>query len=414
MRSPLLTRRDYYLLFSIYLCSVMFLNLRSGLGNVHWHDSWAIGDWLINYSGGFVRRGLPGELILRTASALHLSAAYEILALQFSLYCITFYVVWKLLENSKWSLWMIFLLLSPATFGFTVLDPYGGFRKEIIYFAVLSILLLPLADPRKNPPKAGWITTYLSLACVAMVLSHESLICYFPFLLGAVAIGFKSWGRAIGICLVPAFLSLLAFYVVVKHPGNLIVAGQICSSVGYKLNQPGSGLCSGAISALADTPQIANRKRLQWSATDNNLVFYPIVGLFALLPVIAGVWALFRDSASRYNAKILLIVTFISIAASSVLFFYAVDWGRWIYIHIFSILLLLLLIDHRRNAISGPSQPASSRRASRSAVVTAFCLLFLYTVSWNIRCSSSRPRLGYIRFALMPFKQKFPKGWLEP
>jgi hypothetical protein len=27
------------------------------------HDSWSISEWLVNYGGGFVRRGLPGELI---------------------------------------------------------------------------------------------------------------------------------------------------------------------------------------------------------------------------------------------------------------------------------------------------------------------------------------------------------------
>src|SRR5262245_54468967 len=29
------------------------------------HDNWGMTDWLINYQGGFVRRGLPGELFYR-------------------------------------------------------------------------------------------------------------------------------------------------------------------------------------------------------------------------------------------------------------------------------------------------------------------------------------------------------------
>ena len=36
-------------------------------------NGWTPGDWLVNYQGGFVRRGLPGELILLVAHALHLS-----------------------------------------------------------------------------------------------------------------------------------------------------------------------------------------------------------------------------------------------------------------------------------------------------------------------------------------------------
>ena len=31
--------------------------------NSSYDNSWTIGEWLISYAGGFVRRGLPGELI---------------------------------------------------------------------------------------------------------------------------------------------------------------------------------------------------------------------------------------------------------------------------------------------------------------------------------------------------------------
>ena len=31
--------------------------------NRFYDDSWTIGEWLISYAGGFVRRGLPGELV---------------------------------------------------------------------------------------------------------------------------------------------------------------------------------------------------------------------------------------------------------------------------------------------------------------------------------------------------------------
>ena len=31
--------------------------------NNSYDSSWTIGEWLISYAGGFVRRGLPGELI---------------------------------------------------------------------------------------------------------------------------------------------------------------------------------------------------------------------------------------------------------------------------------------------------------------------------------------------------------------
>jgi hypothetical protein len=31
--------------------------------NRFYDNSWTVGEWLISYAGGFVRRGLPGEII---------------------------------------------------------------------------------------------------------------------------------------------------------------------------------------------------------------------------------------------------------------------------------------------------------------------------------------------------------------
>ena len=62
----------YLSYFKIYLITVLFfaiiwLYLKHSVGN----DS-TISEWIINYQGGFVRRGLPGEL------AFHLASLFDI------------------------------------------------------------------------------------------------------------------------------------------------------------------------------------------------------------------------------------------------------------------------------------------------------------------------------------------------
>ena len=52
-------------------------------------DPWVIGDWLINYAGGFVRRGLMGELPLPAGDAGHIrteSLAYAVQLLAYAAY----------------------------------------------------------------------------------------------------------------------------------------------------------------------------------------------------------------------------------------------------------------------------------------------------------------------------------------
>ena len=49
---------------SAYLFVIFVLTVRYGLWQYHALGEWGIEDWLINYGGGFIRRGLSGQIIL--------------------------------------------------------------------------------------------------------------------------------------------------------------------------------------------------------------------------------------------------------------------------------------------------------------------------------------------------------------
>ena len=50
--------------FEIFFSILIILGIPLNLYNNRFYDnSWTVGEWLISYAGGFVRRGLPGELI---------------------------------------------------------------------------------------------------------------------------------------------------------------------------------------------------------------------------------------------------------------------------------------------------------------------------------------------------------------
>ena len=56
-----------YYLFFILTLAIIFLFIKHDVGN----DS-TISEWLINYQGGFVRRGLPGEIFFRLSIFLNI------------------------------------------------------------------------------------------------------------------------------------------------------------------------------------------------------------------------------------------------------------------------------------------------------------------------------------------------------
>ena len=55
-----------------FLISLIILGIPLNLYKNRFYDnSWTVGEWLISYSGGFIRRGLPGQVIFYLSSFLN-------------------------------------------------------------------------------------------------------------------------------------------------------------------------------------------------------------------------------------------------------------------------------------------------------------------------------------------------------
>ena len=102
---------------------------------------WAIGDWLINYQGGMVRRGLMGELIYQFAQYTHANLGIVVVIIQSFFYAVFLYFSYALLKQRRVLLPYIFLIFSPFIFMFQIHSMSGGYRKEIIYFAILAFVV---------------------------------------------------------------------------------------------------------------------------------------------------------------------------------------------------------------------------------------------------------------------------------
>lgn len=133
------------------------------------HSSWQITEWLINYQGGFVRRGLPGQLIFYVSDFLGIQANF--IAIFISLLAYIFLVIFLIVKTRhKFS---ALLILSPIVMG---APAYQDFiiRKDvlsIIFFLVCSKILLS---------KKKKILKYVGLNLVAIIalLSHEAFFFF--------------------------------------------------------------------------------------------------------------------------------------------------------------------------------------------------------------------------------------------
>lgn len=387
----------YRLFFFLYLTFIACIDVCYAFMHARIRSSWSIGDWLINYRAGFVRRGLPGEIVLRVGHNLHLSPIYVVLFLQLFLLAVIFYSVWTLLAHTNWNLWVIVFLISPATLAFHVLDPPAGFRKEEILFAGLGALLVLLL---RKPRHDAWLILSLSLFGVICALSHEPLVLFMPYLVAALAIGLQSVPRAIKVSTLPIVLTVVACALAARHPGSHQMALQICSSLGNSEPNSLPGICNGAIAYIGRDQAFARSEVIAYSRDYNYGLLYAVLTLFAGIPIVMACRKLWTHANLHRDLFILAAMAIVSSAASIPLFLYGGDWGRWIYIHVFCIFLLLLFIDYRRQLTPATAEPPSTLPASRPMRLAIAVFLIAYATCWTLpHIGTFKPRFGYFGLA---------------
>ena len=105
-------------------------------------------EWVINYQGGFVRKGLIGEFFFQIHKFADLNPALLILFFIIFLYLSYYFVISKFLKKIVFDKILLFALFSPIAFFFPVFNSKASARKEILFFSALSLLcyFLPKID----------------------------------------------------------------------------------------------------------------------------------------------------------------------------------------------------------------------------------------------------------------------------
>ena len=288
-----------------------------------------IGDWLINYQGGFVRRGLIGQLIylISTNKPNTIWIAY---ALQGIIYLVLSYFVLRLYFLQKRDrTWLLFLFSPAFIFLFPFYDSEGWFRKELLVYLAYVLLLYGLRDGLFRV-RYLWIS--LSLY-VCSVFSHEvaSLtLIFFLYPLYQIVKQNPDQKRKIYLFMgVYGIVSVAGIVLAVAFPGGLIAVEKICQSLTFRGLQP--EICDGAIRYLAYGMNHGLQEVMLMVQTKNYLLIYPALLLIAMVPIALTSW--------WHQRIIFLALGFISLLP---LFFVATDWGRWI--AIFTTLIFLSIL----------------------------------------------------------------------
>jgi hypothetical protein len=355
-----------------------------------------IADWQINYAGGFVRRGLLGELARLLAVHASVDTRTTIVAMQILFFVAFFGASAALLvpELARHPVFA-FAVFSPITFAFKALDPGSGGAKDIVFLALLAIQALLSTRARTDPSASNRRLLVVAAAWAAIVLTHEGFFFYLPFSVALLVLTARSRlpPLKLGLTLLPA---ILAFLLSGRFHGDPSYVTAICASLGASAPER----CEQA-GAIAWLMRPANVHVLH---TYYQIVKPPYILLTTVMAAMLGGvclallaldTAVARRVREAWDAPSGLGLT-VACFAFPVLLFALSDHGRYLSIWFSSAVLVLAAYLSRTPLDAAAPAAAGSARGKAGVLVRALwaIVLLAYATTWSAQGSCCPDRLG--------------------
>lgn len=357
-------------------------------------DLWLTADWVINYSDGFIRRGLLGEILQLIVNATNVNIIELTTYTQifFSL-LVVFFAIYLYSKTHRTFIEKI-LLCSPAFYiAFSYWTLRAAFRKEVILIAIFAFIIILISQVTKKRISAK---TYLSIVLSLFLLFafiHEMIIFYSPFfaflffILYKQTIISKSYLIVSLIILtVSTLLLTITFYI---FHGDVTSQNIVCQSINTTTS---IDFCYGAISALSQNLSSTLLDVKYQISYNSYLIYYPLFCVLAAIPF----FMISYDKTLKISFFLIISILFVF-----PLFIIGYDWGRWltIYTSLFTLLTFYLL----------RTKMAFIRSFYSTYSVFFFIFFIIYTFSWIVPHCCAYPKqgslfmMGFVFFDFDPF-----------
>lgn len=322
-------------------------------------DGYILADWLINYQdGGFKRRGLSGSFFFLLQDFTNLRLNYLVYFAQFSIISGFFLLFIKLIRYKFTDLLYLSLLLSPIGFvGLLNTVSYVG-KKEFIVFLLFTWFVY-LLDNEKLSKNKEYI--FCATLCLATFF-HEVVLFYVPYF--AIALYLKTGERE--------FKRYIKYFLSVGIPALLIL------KFGKNINEGMS------LKILAERGVHPKYGILYWNINERDYIKQHLNEyLLYLVSLVLSIFHIGYYLKYLNNRKVVSILLIGAFLFSFPLFYLAIDWGRWMYIHMMLMIVLFgLLLE--KNVCAYMFRPIV---INKSFYMTQFIIIFslMYRVEMSGR-----------------------------
>jgi hypothetical protein len=366
-----------YLLFLFFSASIFLFNKHT-VGN----DS-TIAEWLINYQGGFTRRGLLGGLAFNLSILFKAKIRFVIFLFQLFSYLLFIVLTFNFIKNIKINFLSRLALYTPIFLLYPLGEIESLVRKETVIF-IIFIVFLNLAS---NKYKKKYCNNYIFFIFPISFLIWEPVIFFFPFIFFILYL--KNYTKSILQTITKALMislpSLIVFFIVITNPLSESGHEKMCKDLMYFFQEH----CYTALNMLKTKSTITQQFTENFpSYKIEYFVRYALIILIGFLPLL-----ILSANSKIYQKKINLLITFKSflnpliILLSFTLICYAAmfDWGRVVNIsYTFSIFTYFFLIKNNYIFLIESKFYLSIKNFFDNKKYY-YIIFFVYCFCWNVK-----------------------------
>ena len=332
--------KKHFLIFILIniILAIFWLDIKHEVGN----DS-SISEWLINYQGGFTRRGLGGEFGVALANLLDISLRRSIFLIQITIHSSYLALIYFYFKKLKFNIIQLFALYVPIFLLYPIAELEVLGRKEMLLFLFFLVTIF-FSSRKYNAKIVNYLIFFISpIVC----LIWEQVVLFFPFFASVLIVKnkLKTFKQAFNKLLIIFFPGIITFIYIFITPlsgsGHEIMCNFLENNFGERCYMSASMLISSTIHFdtlwIHDNAQFVHYLRYV-------LIF--LIGFAPLHILVSKSNFVEKDNfiTKNFRPRSLFFILYIP---TILLFIYGYDWGRWINItYTFSILLYVYLLKN--------------------------------------------------------------------
>ena len=343
-------------LFGLVLCASAFQIIRFYSFYLE-YSAWQYSDWLINYQGGFVRRGLIGEILFKLHNFFSIRLDFLVLLLVIFLYVLLALLIIKSLKYLKNSKLDTLIFLSPGFFIYPIMNSGLSGRKEILLYVIIGLFVF-----FEEKIKSKYLLGIIIFSIFFTSLTHSGLLFYIPYLIFIFLLVKIERDKKLKYTeLFIILLSMLSVLLLITfNQGSKLQVIEICSSIkSFVLDDcPNEGQFFWLAVPVKD--HIGFKSLTDLSDFRTLLVYFISLILVFIFIGIKLFYSKFKTNSFFINKLNPFIILPLLFFFTIPIYFLGWDWGRYIsmsyfcsyFIYIFCIKKKLLVFNFNKNKIN--------------------------------------------------------------